>query len=1279
MATFHDGALDVKAVELIDLLKSGPTFEKSSFASALASYMYFHGQLNPLFAYLPPGVYDDPAKGIFGTKLGDQPHLKEHLDNLCAGTLGLAFKNAQDQAGFSESTKGEEAKRLAQNSLTALIPHLLEAFIDSRLDEKALSHLKQLSNNKKGFTEAYVRQVKKTNVQAALGSSKLTPYGQTFRGSLIYVYEYLVHKETPFIRGKLAASDSENGSFGDIVQSWLETNKPPTQDSDFTFSEAFDKIIDSSAGNPQSVLKDTTGFYQEFLHTILPLEILYIPEFDMESDLPYIAQNVLEKVTKLGLNPELTSYVLSAIPKEMVSFATEFWVEWDLHVNYLAKMIQQSLAKSVEVSKEGWESPSIKGAKQKAHWIEIIYGNEVAQCQQRLQHIDIWQKVNFLGTIQLPCDESLLFGGGARRVFMKQGSHYYESGCFVRGTLVWTKHGQKAIESLVEDDLVLTRADSQEYGVRSDESVLNPLPSGSVELYGFNDEKPFFTANHVFHTTTGLRAIDPEAAVMENPWLKVGHLRVGHVLRQTTDGTSYTNVFVRAIASEVSACDIVYGVHLREGLRSYHANGYLVHLNYPEITIASIARMLMTFPPSQRVELLKHMEELQPLFARFGVRTIAEMLSKELSMDSDGLAQLKSQAAVSEKPVPLYYQYRSFALSSIANEQPHGYQLPLITASDGVLYVNGEFCCPSQITDRGFLWSRQLSVENDIWEHGLCSFGEDRHLLAGDGALWLQEGRSSDIPKLKPIMVKVHAIAYHESGTEFYQQEPTLSESVSTNLMVSEAIEGEQGRGESLFSFDDVPKILTSEAIEEKRIAETAVIVGELPRKSPSFQRNILQSFNLHYQSYPVGSPPDGNDDICLAICEMGAGGSTTGIKQTTFTIPALDEIGRLQWEKIEQRTPRSKQNPIYESTVVPDQKNNFTVIITLLDPDGLALAADDNILPGADLPTAKGYKDLTFKTLGSDLRLGFLFSTLVFSVNPLLGELDGFIAEFDPEADGDNGIRHVLRGKTLQEVIPKEPIRPPSPVQGEGDLPAWLKKLGKKPVGLSLHGLAVNLGVDTAKLKEDTQQLIWRTMLYHMDKNDREILGYHEPPLISDSDSMNTLPYAAADGLDQQMREWIREKYAPAYVLQSFASTTLNEQQLKDNFNINFDNKKKRRLEYFWRGNGKGCLSRSGHYDALNRTLTKIAFRRRYPKIKDYLEDLKPIETEGPKAETQDQGLKGFVGGQKWAHLLFEDLMQEHWVKQIAEQAKIVGITVEFLVEVSRWTLLTFAETEST
>lgn len=63
-------------------------------------------------------------------------------------------------------------------------------------------------------------------------------------------------------------------------------------------------------------------------------------------------------------------------------------------------------------------------------------------------------------------------------------------------------------------------------GIVSSEMVHVRLPSKNL-VFGFNDEKPFFTSGHVFHTTTGLRAIDPEAAVEENPWMQVSSLGLG--------------------------------------------------------------------------------------------------------------------------------------------------------------------------------------------------------------------------------------------------------------------------------------------------------------------------------------------------------------------------------------------------------------------------------------------------------------------------------------------------------------------------------------------------------------------------------------------------------------------------------------------------------------------------------------------------------------------------------------------------------------------------------
>jgi hypothetical protein len=102
-----------------------------------------------------------------------------------------------------------------------------------------------------------------------------------------------------------------------------------------------------------------------------------------------------------------------------------------------------------------------------------------------------------------------------------------------------------------------------------------------------DDDAPFFTAGHVFHTTTGLRALNPTLAMRENPWADVGRLENGHVLlRLNTENNSYEPVVIRSISTQImDELTHVYGIHLREGRRSYHANNYLVAVNYPEVSV----------------------------------------------------------------------------------------------------------------------------------------------------------------------------------------------------------------------------------------------------------------------------------------------------------------------------------------------------------------------------------------------------------------------------------------------------------------------------------------------------------------------------------------------------------------------------------------------------------------------------------------------------------------------------------------------------------------------
>ncbi|KAM3070107.1 hypothetical protein ACMFMF_008459 [Clarireedia jacksonii] len=104
---------------------------------------------------------------------------------------------------------------------------------------------------------------------------------------------------------------------------------------------------------------------------------------------------------------------------------------------------------------------------------------------------------------------------------------YNFGGCFRPGTQVIVSSGTKNIEDLREGDIVLTKGgESSQWGICSDEIVAQSAQSDGhqVPLYGFNGELPFTSANHVFYTTTGLRALDPAGARKENSWLEVGKL-----------------------------------------------------------------------------------------------------------------------------------------------------------------------------------------------------------------------------------------------------------------------------------------------------------------------------------------------------------------------------------------------------------------------------------------------------------------------------------------------------------------------------------------------------------------------------------------------------------------------------------------------------------------------------------------------------------------------------------------------------------------------------------
>ncbi|KAF4446653.1 hypothetical protein F53441_9694 [Fusarium austroafricanum] len=227
---------------------------------------------------------------------------------------------------------------------------------------------------------------------------------------------------------------------------------------------------------------------------------------------------------------------------------------------------------------------------------------------------------------------------------------------FIAGTMIETSMGPKAIEKVHDGDVIFAHASEGQQWSRSGEAVENASPP---QIYGFNGERPFFTAGHPFHTVTGLRAVDPELAGRANPSLDIGPLKVGNLLlRLNSAKTGYDYEPIESFSSTGGGDSRVYGVHLRDAPRSYHANGYLVTLN-----------------TSKRSD-----ERKDPGHDRSG--------------NSDKTYKM-IRAGINTEDV--------------------------VTLKSGVVSINGVQVSRVMVNDSLLTWSLQ-SPNNKMWEHGRCNF-----------------------------------------------------------------------------------------------------------------------------------------------------------------------------------------------------------------------------------------------------------------------------------------------------------------------------------------------------------------------------------------------------------------------------------------------------------------------------------------------------------------------------------------------------------------------------
>lgn len=340
---------------------------------------------------------------------------------------------------------------------------------------------------------------------------------------------------------------------------------------------------------------------------------------------------------------------------------------------------------------------------------------------------------SWLNSSNGPAKYSLLSGREPDNI-VKRTHVNNPAGCFLGSASVLLSDSKSvAIENLKEGDKIF--GINGGIGVVSSEKVALELDS-VTPLFGFNEEEPFFTSSHPFWTQDGWRAVNPHLAKLDNHWLKVGQLTEGDYVRRVKgvkDGKiDYEWLKISAIHfKDFPAGTKVYGVHTREGPRSYHANGYLVCQNYPEITCQNAVDRMSSLSSEEKKTLQKHMDEMEPMLKKVlgpGPSNAMTSLTKRYlteKMKNDNKAR-KDRVPLKEMSLPhvnLTYHAGDTKLGS--------YSMPKkMSLVRGHLFLDEIHVPAAQVTnDNNVTWTR--SVPDGKWEHGSVKLHGNR--IQGNG------------------------------------------------------------------------------------------------------------------------------------------------------------------------------------------------------------------------------------------------------------------------------------------------------------------------------------------------------------------------------------------------------------------------------------------------------------------------------------------------------------------------------------------------------------------
>ncbi|KAL9099451.1 MAG: hypothetical protein Q9163_005053, partial [Psora crenata] len=541
--------------DLMDAVRAMSSLPTRNYTTRLHNKARMNPRAEELRDYIseyPKWPPDDPDPNSFYM---DGVNIPELLERFSDSTLVGALDNVddyRDKYDFASSVNPANAKQNFLKAITRLTSYCYGEHINRTLRERRMPDLRELSR-KSGFPDYMKETLLSDRFIRANILTDLLRGDHVFGLVMLYILDYMRHGPHD-----MPAHDNDywNRPSQDVVGSWSWI------------------IWESTAANSESRTDDLVQFCGKLSTlSMLPVKLNETPR----------PQPLFTSISTLY--DQITNETWLKNIKKPASMTTPYVQEIQRSIDRLE--VYQNIVNQWEsdgnIMRNTWQGtafPSWQNAMGQAlaHQYTVPADNNTVIFTGRPVHQ--WLTNGWAG-------EQYFNDPNWWRMFMSfppDNQEYVDNGsCFRPGTQITLNNGTTAIENVKEWDRVLTLAEPEQYGIVSDETVTHnievPLIGFSKTAYAFkscetivltslgtDSETPFATPAHVFYTTTGLRAVDPDAAMRENPWAKIGHLSVGHVLYRLREGTgrAYDTQEIRSISKTSATLRTVHGIHLRE-------------------------------------------------------------------------------------------------------------------------------------------------------------------------------------------------------------------------------------------------------------------------------------------------------------------------------------------------------------------------------------------------------------------------------------------------------------------------------------------------------------------------------------------------------------------------------------------------------------------------------------------------------------------------------------------------------------------------------------------